>query len=83
MAPALVHEVEKLADEFAAAFLFIERHRLEHRPVVFHEAVAPRHFAPSREDVVPLRAVGGIKVAEAGQGGHVTMTNDEFRTTKQ
>ncbi|MEI9896116.1 MAG: hypothetical protein WDN28_20190 [Chthoniobacter sp.] len=68
MAVALVHEVEELADELSAGLLFVERHRLQDRAVELDEAVAAGDLAPPGEDIVPPRAVVGIKVAEAGQG---------------
>ena len=60
------HEIEKLADELAAGFFLVERHRFERRAVVLDEAVAARDFTPLGEDIVPPRTIVGIKVAEAG-----------------
>ena len=61
---AFVGEIEKLIDDFAAAFFAVKIGRLENRPVPFDEAVASGHFAPAAEDVVPHGAISRQKITE-------------------
>ena len=56
---AFVGEIEKLIDNFRAAFLAVEIGRLEQWAVPFDKTVTARNLAPEREDVVPRRAVVG------------------------
>ena len=52
LAFAFVGKIEKLADNFRAAFFRVERSRFQDRPIPFHKAIAPRDFAPTFEDVI-------------------------------
>ena len=70
VAPALVDEIEELAEEFAAALFFVELDGFEDGAVVFGEAVAACDLAPAGKDVVSAGAVLGIKVAEAWEQLH-------------
>ena len=67
---AFVGEIEKLADDFVAAFLFVELGRLEHRAVPFDEAVTAGHLAPAREDVISCRAITWQEIAKSGEWLH-------------
>src|SRR6478736_6950599 len=52
-AVAFVCEIEKLLDNFRAAFLLVEVGRLERRAFPFNEAVALGNITPAGEDVIP------------------------------
>ena len=69
-AVAFVGEIEKLPDNFGAAFFCVEFGRLQDRPVPLDEAITTRHFPPFREDIVPDRAFVRQKIAKARQGLH-------------
>src|SRR5213082_2503340 len=58
----------QLLHDFLAALAGVELERLERRPVVFLEAVPPRHVAPSGEEVIAESEFFGIKVAKPWQG---------------
>ncbi len=67
---AFVGEIEKLIDNFRAAFLAVEIGRLEYRAVPFDKTVSPCDFAPAREDVIPRGAVVGQKIAKSWKRLH-------------
>src|SRR5207244_5347211 len=67
---AFVSEIEKLIDNFGAAFFAIEIGRLEDGAVPFDKTVAARNFAPTGEDVVPRRAVVRRKISESWERLH-------------
>jgi hypothetical protein len=46
MATTFVHEIEKLSEQFAAAFLLVELEGLEDRPLILDKPIAPGDFAP-------------------------------------
>ena len=51
LAAALVGEVVELADDLVAALPRVQLERLERRPVVLDERIAPRDVAPGPDDV--------------------------------
>src|SRR2546430_17476046 len=55
LALSLVLERIQLLHDLLAALPRVELERLERRPVVFLEAMTPRHVAPGGEDVVAER----------------------------
>ena len=65
-AVALVHEVEKLTDDFIAGFLRVKFERFQRRAVVLAKPIAPRHVAPLIKDIAANGECFGIKVAKAG-----------------
>ena len=67
---AFVGKIEKLRDDFRAAFLSVKIGRLEDRAVPFDKPIAPRDFAPAVENVVSKRAIFGQKIAKAGKWLH-------------
>ena len=65
-----VDEFVELTHDFVARFLFVEIEFLEQRAIVFDEAVAARDLAPFGEDIIPLRAGDGEKIAKSGKRLH-------------
>ena len=65
---AFVGKIEKLRDDFRAAFLSVKIGRLEDRAIPFDKPIAPRRFAPSRENVVSKRTISGKKSRKPGSG---------------
>ena len=63
---AFVCEIEKLLDNFRAAFLLVQLGRLQRRALPFHEAVAPRDLTPACENVIAPGAVLGQEIAKTG-----------------
>src|SRR4051812_38654155 len=49
---AFVGEIEKLIDNFSAAFFSVELSRLQDRAVPFHETVLASDLPPSRENEI-------------------------------
>ena len=66
-AVAFVGEVEKLGDDFGAAFLLVKLGWFEDRTVPFDEAVAAADLAPAREDGVAKSAVVRQEIAKTGE----------------
>ena len=79
MTLAFIHEIEELADEFAAALFFVKLDRFQGRAVHLDEAIAPRDLAPFVEDIIPRRAIGRIEVAETGKSLHGKLDRGGFR----
>ena len=67
VASALVFEAEELAAQFAARLLEVEFGRFEKGSFVFEEAIAPRHFTKSPEEIIAHRAVFGTKITKTGE----------------
>ena len=65
-AVAFVCEIEKLLDDFRAAFLLVQLGRFQRRPFPFHEAVAAGNLTSTGEDIIPLRTVVRKEIAETG-----------------
>src|SRR5205814_1996428 len=65
---SLVLERIQLLHDLLAALPGVELERLERRPVVFLEAMTPRHVAPGGEDVIAESEFFGVKVAKPWQG---------------
>src|SRR5436190_20020950 len=63
---AFVCEIEKLLDNFRAAFLLVQLDRFQRRAFPFDEAVAAGNLAPAGEDVIAPGAVVGQEIAETG-----------------
>ena len=63
---AFVGEIEKLLDDFRAAFLLVQLSRLQRRPFPFDEAVAAGNLTPAGEDIIPPRTVVGQEIAKTG-----------------
>ena len=63
---AFVGEIEKLLDDFRAAFFLVQLGRLQKRAVPFDEAVAARDLTPAGEDVIAPGAVVGQEIAKTG-----------------
>ena len=63
---AFVCEIEKLLDDFRAAFLLVQLGRLQRRPFPFDEAVAAGNLTPAGENVIPPRTVVGQEIAKTG-----------------
>ena len=63
---AFVDEIEKLIDDFRAAFLPVEIGWFKQRAVPFHEAVAPGNIAPARKNVITRCAIVRQKIAKSG-----------------
>jgi hypothetical protein len=62
---ASVFEIEKLLDNFRAAFLFVELSRFKRRTFPFDESVAPGNLTPARENVIAPGAVLGQEIAKS------------------
>src|SRR3954469_2007508 len=76
---AFVLEIEKLRDDLRSALLCIEFGRFEDGPVPFDKSIAPRHLAPSSEDVIPLRGLIRQKIAKSGKSLHLLGANAAAR----
>jgi len=63
-AVAFVFEIEKLLDNFGAAFLLIHLGRLQRRTFPFDETVAARDLTPAAKNIIPPSTVIGEKIAE-------------------
>src|SRR4029077_4271014 len=63
---AFVGKIEKLIDNLRAALFCIQFSRLEDGAIPFDEAIASRHLAPAREDVIARRAIVGQEIAKTG-----------------
>ena len=61
---AFISEIEKLIDDFWAAFFLVQLGRFENGAVPFKKTVAPRDFTPARKDGIAHRAVVGKKIAK-------------------
>ena len=70
LALALVDEVEKLSDEFAAALFAVQLDGFERRAIHLDETVAPGGRAPGVENVGARGGVSRVKIAETGEGLH-------------
>jgi hypothetical protein len=67
---AFVGEIEKLIDNFGAAFFSIKIGWLKDRSVPFHEPVSPRDVAPAGEDVISRGAIVGQEISETWERLH-------------
>src|SRR4029453_11915401 len=63
---AFVGEIEKLLDNFRAAFLFVQFGCLQRRGLPFDKSVAARNLTPALENVIPHRALIGQEIAKTG-----------------
>src|SRR6185295_12306215 len=67
LALAFIGKMKELVDDFRAALLPIKLGRFQDRSLPFEKTVAPRDFAPARENVIPPRAIVRQKITEPGQ----------------
>ena len=82
---AFVGKIKKLRHDLRAAFFCEKLRRLEHRAVPFDEAVAPRDFAPLREDIISHGAIARQKITKTGERLHQRKretTAENIRLTK-
>src|SRR5262249_42136859 len=63
---AFVSEIEKLLNNFRAAFFLVQLGRLQRRTFPFDESVAPGDLTPSRKNVIAPGAVLGQEIAKTG-----------------
>src|SRR6516225_3285482 len=78
-AVAFVGEVEKLIDNFDAAFFAVEVGRLQNRAVPLDETVPTGDLAPAREHVIPCGAVAGQEVSRTWKRRHHVKTRRSNR----
>src|SRR5437762_12768048 len=80
---AFVGEIEKLIDNFRAAFLAVEIGRLEHWAVPFDETVAARDLTPVRKAVIPGSAVVGQEMTITAKRLHTSQRPIVRQVAKQ
>src|SRR5438067_180412 len=64
---AFVGEIEKLSDDFRAAFFCVKLRRFQDRSVPFDKTVTARDFAPFAENIISPRAIVRQEIAKSRQ----------------